>query len=377
MAASRAASTTTPIRTVAILGAGHGGCAAAADLTRRGFAVRIYSRNEQTIAPLKARGGIEFEGALGAGFAPLALITSDIGAAMSGADLVICMVPTQAHEAMATLLAPNLKPEQLLLLAPGHTLLLVPLLLRRLGRAHPVHCETGTLPYICRKSAPERVRITKANQHLLFAVFPGRMRDEVSERMRPVLPSLQPQPSILDTVFSYVNAIHHPPAVLCNVGRIEATGGDYCHYYDGISPAVGRLIDALDRERLAVANTLGAHAEPFVEYFHRAGYTTDAARDSGLAYEAFHQSEPDRWIRAPASLAHRFFDEDIPYGLVPLAELGRLAGVATPAMDHLIHLASVATGNDYRASGLTLERLGAAGLKPGELGKLLDLGYAE
>ena len=365
-----------PIRTVAILGAGHGGCAAAADLTRRGFAVRIYSRNTQTIAPLKARGGIEFEGALGEGFAPLALITSDIAAAMSGADLVICMVPTQAHEAMATLLAPHLQPGQLLLLAPGHTLLLVPLLLRRLGHAHPVHCETGTLPYICRKTSPGRVRITKANQHLLFAVFPGRMVDEVSARMRPVLPSIQPRASILDTVFPYVNAIHHPPAVLCNVGRIEATGGDYCHYYDGISPAVGRLIDALDRERLAVASALGAVAEPFVEYFHRAGYTTEAARDSGLAYEAFHQSEPDRWIRAPASLAHRFFDEDIPYGLVPLAELGQLAGVATPAMDHLIHLSSVATGNDYRASGLTLERMGAAGLKPGELGKLLGSGYA-
>ena len=166
----------TPITTVAILGAGHGGCAAAADLTRRGFSVRIYSRNEQTVAPLKARGGIEYEGALGEGFAPLALITSDIGAAMSGADLVICMVPTQAHESMATLLAPNLEPGQLLLLAPGHTLLLVPLILRRMGCAHPVHCETGTLPYICRKSSPERVRITKANQHLLFAVFPGRMR---------------------------------------------------------------------------------------------------------------------------------------------------------------------------------------------------------
>jgi opine dehydrogenase len=365
-----------PIRTVAILGAGHGGCAAAADLARRGYSVRIFSRSEATIAPLQARGGIEYEGALGEGFAALEFISTDIAAVMKGAQLVMCTVPTQAHQSMAALLAPHLAHEQLLLLAPGHTLLVVPMALRRQGVAQPAHCETGTLPYICRKSAPARVRITKANQHLLFAVFPGRMREEIAERVRPVLPAIRPQASILETVFPYTNAIHHPPAAFCNVGRIEATRGDYYHYYDGISPAVGRLIDALDRERLAVARALGAHVEPFVEYFYRAGYTTAAARDSGLAYEAFHQSEPDRWIRAPESLAHRFFDEDIPYGLVPLAELGRLAGVPTPAMDHLIHLASVATGKPYRADGLTLQRMGAAGLTRDELLKLLQVGYA-
>ena len=51
-----------------------------------------------------------------------------------------------------------------------------------------------------------------------------------------------------------------------------------------------RLIDALDAERLAVAAALGARATPLPEHFHRMGYTTEAARDSGLAYEVFHQS---------------------------------------------------------------------------------------
>ena len=114
-------------------------------------------------------------------------------------------------------------------------------------------------------------------------------------------------------MFPYTNAIHHPPAILCNVGRVEATGGDYYHYYDGISPSVGRLIDALDRERLAIAAALGVRAFRFVEHFYRIGYTTEARARRGLAYEAFHQSEPDRWIRAPSSLDHRFLNEDIPY----------------------------------------------------------------
>ena len=362
---------------VAVLGAGAGGCAITVDLVRRGCEIRIASRSDASIAPIAARGGVEHEGVLGEGFAPVALATTDFARAMAGAELVIVAVPTHAHEATAERLAPHLRPEQLLMLAPGHTLTLVPNVLRRHGIAAPRHCETGTLPYICRKASPARVRITKASEHIVFGVFPARDRDPIVERIRPLFPAIKPAANILETVFPYTNAIHHPPAALCNVGRIEATGGDYYHYYDGISPAVGRIIDALDRERLAIAAALGAHAERFVDYFFRAGYTTAAARDSGLAYEVFHQSEPDRWIRAPGSLDHRFFNEDLPYGLVLLTELGRAAGVATPAADQVIQLASIATGKDYRASGLSLARLGLAGLDRDRLMRLLDCGYGE
>ncbi len=50
------------IKTIAILGAGHGGCAAAADLTLRGFAVRLHARSAERLAPLRAAGGVEIEG---------------------------------------------------------------------------------------------------------------------------------------------------------------------------------------------------------------------------------------------------------------------------------------------------------------------------
>src|SRR5207253_2941288 len=47
------------IRKIAVLGAGNGGCAAAADLTLRGYEVRLFSRSESTLAPIDKRGGIE------------------------------------------------------------------------------------------------------------------------------------------------------------------------------------------------------------------------------------------------------------------------------------------------------------------------------
>ena len=195
----------------------------------------------------------------------------------------------------------------------------------------PAFCDTATLPYIARKSGPAAVRITQAARHLVFAAFPGKRTAELAElhprrsiRRSSPAPTCwrrcfpTPTPSTIRRRSCAMPAASRRPAAT-TITTMTASA----------RPSAG-MIDALDRERLAIAGALGVRALPFVEHFHRIGYTTDAARASGLAYEAFHQSEPDRWIRAPASLDHRFLNEDIPYGLVLLSELGRLADVPTP-----------------------------------------------
>jgi opine dehydrogenase len=365
---------TAPIHTIAIIGAGNGGCAAAAQLSQRGFDIRLYGRSPGTTAPLAKIGGVEYEGVLGEGFAKLALITNDAGAAIAGADLVLIMAPTHAHEDVARTIALHISDQQLVMAAPGHTLLLIPNAIRQMGGQLGGYCDSSSLPFICRKSAPEQIRITRVAQILYFAAFPGDRLDEVAERVRPVFPHIQPRPSLLHTVFPYTNAIHHPPALLLNVGRVESTGGDYHHYYDGITPSVGRLIDALDAERVGVAAGLGVAIERLPDFFFRMGYTNAAGRDGGTAYSVFHNSEPNRFIRAPATIDHRFLNEDVPYGLVALAELGRLAGVATPCADAVIDIASIVAARPYRREGLTLERMGIAGMNAAQALALLETG---
>jgi opine dehydrogenase len=363
------------INRVAIIGAGNGGCAAAVDLSQRGFDVRLYGRSPSTLEPLQARGGVEYEGVLGEGFAPIATITKDAGKAVDGADAVVVMGPTQAHMNIAQTVAPHLRPEQVFFAAPGHTLTLLAHTLRQAGHAQPVTCESATLPYICRKVTGNRVKISRKAAKLKFAAFPATRTAELAERLAPLFPALSPVPTLLDTVFPYTNAIHHPPALLCNIGRVESTGGDYCHYYEGITPSVGRIIDALDAERMAVAAAFGCQLDRLPEYFFQIGYTDESGRAGGTAYSTFHHSEPNRWIKAPASIDHRFFNEDIPYGLVPLTELARLAGVPMPTAEAVIALASVATGKRYRETGLTLERMGIAGLDVARVRSLLERGY--
>jgi opine dehydrogenase len=363
------------IQRVAIVGAGNGGCAAAVDLSQRGFEVRLYGHNASTIAPLQARGGVEHEGVLGDGFTPIAAITTDAGDAVQGADAIVVMGPAHAHVDMARAIAPHLTSEQVFFAAPGHTLTLLAHTLHEAGHRRPVTCESATLPYICRKVTPECVKVSRRAGKLKFAAFPATRTAELAERLTPLFPALSSVGSLLDTVFPYTNAIHHPPALLCNIGRVESTGGDYNHYYEGITPSVGRIIDALDGERRALAEAFGCHVESLPEYFFQLGYTDEQGRSGGTAYSTFHNSEPNRWIKAPASVNHRFFDEDVPYGLVPLTELGRMARLAMPACHAVIALASIATGQHYDKTGLTLERMGIAGLTIAELKALLAGGY--
>jgi len=67
-------------------------------------------------------------------------------------------------------------------------------------------------------------------------------------------------------------------------------------------------------------------------------------------------------IRAPASLTHRYYTEDFPYGIVPLLELARIAGVAAPVASALLAVADAACGGTLVRAGLTASRLGIDGL---------------
>ena len=355
------------VRSVAVLGAGNGGCAAAADLTARGFEVRLYNRSLARLEPLIERGGLGWHASDGEGFAELAVITDDLAAAVRGSDLVMLAVPVSAHPYYARQLGTLLAPDAAVFLNPGHMgggLFLAHEIHRLTGRTDVRTCEVSTLTYACRMDGPASVKIMQVMRHLPFAAFPGGYQAELFAQVRELYPTIEEAGDVLETGFMDINAVEHPPQIICNAGWLEHTKGDYLFYYEGTTPSVGRVIDALDEERRAVANVAGVRTKPFVEIFRDMGYTTDAAAATGTAYAALQESAPNRWIKGPPSLDHRYLHEDVGWGLVPWAELGESLGVRTPLMNALIAVGSTLTGRDYRREGLTLGRLGLAGIHP-------------
>jgi opine dehydrogenase len=92
---------------IAVIGAGHGGKAMAADMAAHGYAVRLYNRTYDNIEAIAIRGGIEItfeDGRQDIGF--LRCVTSDIAEAIEGVSLIMVVVPASAHRDVALAAAP-------------------------------------------------------------------------------------------------------------------------------------------------------------------------------------------------------------------------------------------------------------------------------
>jgi opine dehydrogenase len=348
---------------VAVLGAGNGGFAAAVDLVLRGFAVALFNRSDATLAAVREAGGIRYQGVLGNGSAAVDA-TTDMQAALAGAALVEICAPATAHGGYAAAMAPHLPTGTPIVLNPGNMLGSVAFVsaLRQAGHAGPVTIgETATLTYICRKPDPGSINITASLRDVPFAAYPGKETPRLLPALAQSNLSLMARPDVLTVGLANVNLVLHPPGMILAAAWIEHSGGRFAYYYDAATPGVAAVMGALDRERLAVAAAYGAHAEPFPTLFAAIGSTTDAAARSGSYLQALRESAPNRHIQAPERLNHRYLNEDVPYGLVPMSELGSRAGVPMPVIDSLITLAGVVNGTNYRTAGRRLDAMGFAG----------------
>ncbi len=267
------------------------------------------------------------------------------------------IVPSSGHEYHAKKMASYLRDGQLIFVIPGHTggTLHFSAVLKREGvKANVDLCETNTLPYITRKETPTRVRIFSKDKNILFSVFPSRSFEKVYEKIRPLYPDLLPAENVLETGLMNDNALMHPATMVLNTGWIEHSKGDFAFYFDGFTPSVANVAEALENERLATVRAFGLKPVTFAEWWKTTGRTT---RTESL-YEAVRASEANKAIRAPDTMKHRFLEEDINFGLVPMAYFSKIAGVEKPAMTSLIHLASMINRVDYMQQGLTPEKMG-------------------
>jgi len=348
---------------IVILGAGNGGCAAAADLTKRGHSVALYDLPEfaHALKPIQERGGIEI---IGEGFAEIDTITSDIAEAMRGAEYVFNPVPAFAHETFARTCAPHIEDGQTIVVwGKGGACLIYGKVFRDAGITADVALgDTNTLPYGATRMEPTLVRIEARVMELITAAFPGKLIDRVVNALKTAFPdySIRPASSVLETILVDYNAITHPPPMICNAARIERGDPTFCLFDETANtPAVVNLIKLVDRERMALSEALGIEAYTLEEEIYNVGWNPKGREDEGVLplYDAIH-TENLEICEGPFKLDTRHLTEDIPHGLFTYCELGRLLGVPTPVSDAIVTIASGLLNRDFRAEGRSLEKLG-------------------
>jgi opine dehydrogenase len=166
--------------------------------------------------------------------------------------------------------------------------------------------------------------------------------------------------------------IIHPPLITMNAGPLQHFERWDIHK-EGTQPAVRRVTDALDAERIAVRVALGYGAPhfPLANHYAKSGEEWMYGRGS-------HDRLTDSgdWRERIVLTEHRYMLEDTRIGLSFLISVAELAGIATPLARAFLAIGGAICGEDFMATGRTLESLGLGDLDRESLQALLRDGFA-
>jgi len=342
-----------------VVGAGHGGLAMAGHLGIMGYSVRLYNRTEENLTAVRWHGGIKVDGEV-KGFGPIARATSNMAEAISDADVIMVVTPSTAHRSLADMMAPHLRDGQIVVLNPGRTggaLEFRKTLDDQKVKAKSFLAETQTFIYASRALSRYEAHIYRIKNSVPLSTLPAYWIPDVLGIVSAAYPQFVAGNNVLSTSLENIGAIFHPALTILNAGWIEETHGDFDYYLQGITPTIAKLLEAIDKERVAVAAALGVHSVSAREWL----YVTYDSPGRNL-HEAIHNTDSYRGIKAPPNVFHRYIFEDVPMSLVPLASIGAMLKVPTPAIEIIIKLASVMHDKDYWKEGRTVDKLGLAGL---------------
>jgi opine dehydrogenase len=358
---------------IAVLGGGNGSHAAAADLTEAGHRVRFWRRDADGVAALnRARNRLTLKDHRGERPVEIAVVTADIGAAVRGAELVVCPAPAFAHEAIAARMAEHVADGQVVFLPPGTfgSYVMARVIRDRGSHARVAFAEAGTLPYLTRRHAEGTIAITTRATRLPTGVFPLCEKDRALTVIRRAYPSAEDAGDALSGALMNAGPIIHPPLIMMNAGPIEHF--DHWDIHDeGTTPAIRRVTDALDTERIAVRAALGYAAPhfPLRDHYDPSG---EQWMYGNLAHERLVKSGD--WRERVVLTEHRYMREDVACGLAFLVSVAEWAGVAAPVAHALLAIGSTICGEDFRAGGRTLEGLRLAQLDRTGMRRLLAEG---
>lgn len=346
---------------IAVLGSGNGGHAVAFECAKAGHDVYMFDfpQFSKAVDAIQAAGGIYSEGRM-EGFQKIAYAGTDIAKVLGGAEMIFVVGPSYSTEPFAQACAPYIEDGQTYIIMPSSCLGALTFK-NALGLdvkdTRITIAETNTLPYAVRIIEPSKIEVfNRLPAAYSIATMPREKGDEVYEVVKGIFEGIEKAESILQTTLSNSNPIIHPVVSLLNAGLIERTKGDFEFYHEGITPAVGNLMEAIDDERIAIGAGLGLEIERSTIKGYRQGYFDKITDDYSEAYST---APGFAGIKAQSQLDHRYFNEDLGYTVILFIDIADRIGVEVPAMKAMLTLISIIMKRDYTVNPpRTLETLG-------------------
>ncbi len=340
---------------VAVLGTGGIGLGAAALMRERSHDVVLLSPSGRGMAAFA--GGVPLQAEAGLTGAYQVGIAGDCAEAVNNADAVMLAVPGYGHRTVMDTIAQHLRPGQPVIIS-SHMSFSALYLARQLaerGVVVPI-AAWGTTVTSGRRLPGPSVRVSTIREKVDLAALPVRDIDAMAGLCATLFGDrFVPRDDLITVSLSNVNPQNHLGMALCNFTRIEKA--EQWANWSGLTPAVGRLIEALDAERLAVATAFGTSVRTVRDHFHLSFDVPHGPLGKAGAILAARDASP-----GPASMDTRYITEDVPFGLVPSTVLARIAGVPVPLHDAGIAMFSGLYGRDFRRENNLLPVLALDGL---------------
>jgi opine dehydrogenase len=355
---------------IAVLGGGHGAFATAADLALAGHRVRLWRRRAEDVGALAQ--GITLTAEQRQGPARLDAVTADLAEAVRDADVVIAPLPASTHEDLGRRLAGVLTEDQIVLLGAA-TLgsFVIAREIARAGKPLPrALAETGTLPYLARKTGPAAVAAPVRAANLPVGVFPASRAKDALARVRELYPATRPCVDAVDVALTNVGPVIHPPLVLVNAGAIDR--GAFDIHAAGTTESARRLIEAVDAERVASRAGWGFPAP----HYEMATYYDETRAAAGL-YGAGAKAKlvaSGLWNEV-VTFDHRYVSEDVELGLPFLESAARSVSVGSPATSGLLGVFGALLRRPLAGRGRDLDHLGLGELTLREVRELFHDGW--
>lgn len=355
---------------IAVIGAGNGGQAIAGFLGLLGYEVSLYDIDESKIKDLQDKGGIQLEGQI-KGFGKVDSITTDIADTVNGAEIIMVTTVANAHRAVAKSIAPYVVDGQVIILNPGRTCgaLVFKETLSKYGCTKRYYLgEAQTLVYACRVIENGRVNIIGIKDEVLLSGLPAADTDYILEKINTIYPSFTKADNVLRTSLENIGAMFHPCVLLFNAATIERN--DVFWFYRDMTEQVAEFIEKFDAERLAVGKAYGIKLLGVKDWIKFAYKDTEG----NTLCERMRNNPAYYDIKSPSTIFTRQLTEDIPTGVLPIMQLGKVAGIETPLLESMVNICEALLNMDLHTNGRSLENLGLEGMNKEKILKYVTNG---
>ena len=301
---------------VSILGAGAIAFGLAAYLAEAGHDPMIWS---PTGARTKALAAGELLKATGVIEAVVRVrVAKDCKDAIANADVVMIALPAYGHKMVMDAAAPHLR-EGMPVIISSHSSFGALYLSKQLAERKvslPI-VVWGTTLVTGRQSGPTEIDVATVRQKLDVATLPFDALDEGFQLCTTLFGDrFVKRDGLLAIALSNLNPQNHLGIALLNLTRMEK--GEQWSQGGNITPAVGRFIEALDAERLAIAAHFGIAVRTVEEHFSLSFHIP-------IGTVSKMNQEMDRQGRGgfgPTTIESRYILEDVPFGLLPTVFFG-------------------------------------------------------